>query len=135
MTDAETLLRRVGKRPTMRRVLRRKVYERDGWRCKKCLHPSDDGKDFEVHHIVEVCAGGTDDIENLDTLCRMCHAEWTWVWITRDVPYERWLTIAPMYTTFRAMLAVLDGVDIGIPRDIVEFLLLAPRELRGSKVA
>ena len=54
------------------RVVRKRVLERDGYRCRKC------GKAgrLEVHHVVSVYDGGRpfhDD--NLITLCRGCHVE------------------------------------------------------------
>jgi hypothetical protein len=113
-----------------------------------------------LHHIIEFSAGGTDDIENLDTLCRMCHAEWTWIWTpSRSIPYERWLTLAPMYPLYRMLLLVLDGVEgvhgeaerefsrlvvemmsrSGLTRDVVEQLLVRPCDImppeRGEIIA
>ena len=40
-----------------------------GWRCSKC------GKAgrIEVHHIIPISEGGTNDPENLACLCRECH--------------------------------------------------------------
>lgn len=45
------------------------VFMRDGWKCRHCnnragLHP---------HHIVYRSAGGTDTMDNLVTLCWICH--------------------------------------------------------------
>lgn len=50
--------------------MRRIVLDRDKHKCRQC--GSDDM--LEVHHIVERCNGGTDDISNLITLCAVCHA-------------------------------------------------------------
>ena len=49
--------------------VRRQVFERDGYRCQKC------GKAgrLEAHHVVHLSAGGTDAVENVQTLCRGCH--------------------------------------------------------------
>lgn len=47
----------------------------------RCTHPLVDGslcnssKDLEIHHIIEVAHGGTDQIENLQLLCRKHHQE------------------------------------------------------------
>ncbi len=52
------------------RLLRRKVFERDGGVCRRCqLY---DPK-WEADHCVEIWEGGKDSIENLQTLCRRCH--------------------------------------------------------------
>ena len=50
--------------------LRRKILDRDGWRCTRC------GKSgrLEVDHIVPVWKGGGDDPANLRALCRADHA-------------------------------------------------------------
>ena len=48
---------------------RLEALERDGWRCQRCGEP---GR-LEVHHRRKVADGGTDDLDNLVTLCRGCH--------------------------------------------------------------
>jgi hypothetical protein len=49
--------------------LRNKVMSRDGYKCTKC-----GGKEhLNVHHIRPIYLEGTDDINNLITLCRDCH--------------------------------------------------------------
>ena len=52
------------------RVVRRRVFNRDGWRCQSC------GKAgrLECDHIMPVHLGGEFwDMGNLQTLCRDCH--------------------------------------------------------------
>jgi hypothetical protein len=49
--------------------VRRIVFERDGYRCRRC----GGWLDLHVDHIVPVARGGTDDLENLQTLCRDCN--------------------------------------------------------------
>jgi hypothetical protein len=48
---------------------------RDKHQCQICgeVLPVPYGR-LEVHHIVHRCKGGTDDLENLVTLCDLCHA-------------------------------------------------------------
>lgn len=49
--------------------LRTSVFERDGYRCKKCgTH-----KGLQVDHIHPESKGGTLDMENLQTLCGSCN--------------------------------------------------------------
>ena len=67
-------------------ALRLRVFERDGYRCRKC------GKAgrLECDHVVPVAQGGAPyDPANLQTLCRGCHI----LKHTRPVPKERqdWL--------------------------------------------
>ena len=56
------------------RTLKKRVKARDGNQCQTC------GDIFllygrlEVHHIVPRCQGGPDELENLVTLCDLCHA-------------------------------------------------------------
>lgn len=62
-----------GGRPWRRKV--EQVKKRDGYTCRKCGHLTEDG---DVDHIVPLSKGGTDDLGNLQWLCREpCHAEKT----------------------------------------------------------
>ncbi len=53
--------------------LRKKVFERDDFTCKKCKIQDKTAKILEAHHINPLYAGGMDEIENLITLCFDCH--------------------------------------------------------------
>lgn len=48
---------------------RRKVFERNAYRCVTC----GSFKDLHVDHIVALTNGGTDDLDNLQTLCAVCN--------------------------------------------------------------
>jgi hypothetical protein len=48
------------------------VLSRDGYMCQHCKGKSKD-KRLEVHHIIWVSNGGSDEHENLITLCKGCH--------------------------------------------------------------
>ena len=61
--------KRIGYRARLR--LRRFVFERDGFRCRKCGKP---GR-LEAHHVRPVAAGGNDSPENILTLCVCCHIQ------------------------------------------------------------
>lgn len=50
--------------------LRLVVFSRDGWACRECRSPDK----LSVDHIIPVIAGGSDEIENLQTLCRKCNS-------------------------------------------------------------
>lgn len=55
-------------------TLRRAVLARDNNTCKCCLMSGQEYTEiFDIHHIVEVYLGGSDDITNLVTLCTCCH--------------------------------------------------------------
>lgn len=50
------------------------VLARDQWRCLSCGRTARvDGVLLEVDHIVPRSKGGSDDIENLQTLCKKCN--------------------------------------------------------------
>ena len=52
------------------RVVRRRVFERDGWRCRKC---GGAGR-LECDHVTPIHRGGAAwDEANLQALCRTCH--------------------------------------------------------------
>jgi predicted DNA-binding antitoxin AbrB/MazE fold protein len=49
------------------------VLARDKWTCKSCGRTSKDGVTLEVDHILPRSKGGTDEIKNLQTLCKKCN--------------------------------------------------------------
>jgi len=52
------------------RMLRVEAAERDGWLCQDCGQ----GDTLDIHHIKKRGQGGKDELDNLITLCRVCHA-------------------------------------------------------------
>lgn len=50
--------------------VRAAVYARDGWRCLHCGRTDD----LTLDHIVPWSAGGSDEPDNLQTLCRSCNS-------------------------------------------------------------
>lgn len=50
------------------------VIVRDGRRCQLCGRGIEDGVKLHVDHIFPVAKGGTNDIENLQTLCQECNS-------------------------------------------------------------
>ena len=73
MFCAITLKEREGRIP-LSRGLRDQVLKRDGYRCVKCGASHKD-KRLEVDHIIPVAKGGTNDIDNLRTLCWECNRD------------------------------------------------------------
>ena len=51
--------------------VRRKILSRDKEKCTLC----GEKRTLEVHHIISRANGGTNDENNLITLCRLCHIE------------------------------------------------------------
>src|SRR5277367_4652845 len=50
-------------------LLRRRVLQRDGWRCQNC----GSSKDLQAHHLEKRSKLGDDVSDNLITLCVTCH--------------------------------------------------------------
>lgn len=81
------LATRYGRQPIPRK-LRHKVFKRDGYRCREC-GASKDETSLEIDHIVPVARGGTNDINNLQTLCRVCNRmKHTDEWIAGETDSE-----------------------------------------------
>ena len=54
--------------------MRFSIYERDGFRCRKC-GVSDRYADLEIDHIIPIAKGGKSTYDNLQTLCHKCNVE------------------------------------------------------------
>lgn len=57
------------KRRKLPRSLVTEVKSRDGAKCQACNTESD----LQIDHIIPVALGGSDDIDNLQVLCRPCN--------------------------------------------------------------
>lgn len=55
--------------------LRQEVLKRDNNQCAKCSKSKAKGTILQVHHIVPLSKGGSNDLDNLQTLCLECHEE------------------------------------------------------------
>jgi hypothetical protein len=72
-------------RSTIAPRVRRRVLERDGYRCRMAGCGST--RDLEVHHRVPLALGGSDGIENLLALCGPCH-RWVHEKLTHDITMD-----------------------------------------------
>ena len=63
-------IRRSDRRADIPPAVRAAVYERDGFACVRC--GSDD--DLSLDHIVPWSRGGSDTVENFQTMCRPCNS-------------------------------------------------------------
>ena len=63
------------KRVSISKKLRLEVFKRDNFKCFYCgVKPSDrDDVILEIDHVLPVCEGGTNDIDNLVTSCKDCN--------------------------------------------------------------
>ena len=55
------------------RGMRHEVFKRDNYTCVECGARKDDGATLHVDHIVPVSKGGSDELDNLQTLCSDCN--------------------------------------------------------------
>lgn len=51
------------------RELRAEILNRDGWKCQCC----GSAVDLQIHHLVRRSQLGSDEFDNLITLCAECH--------------------------------------------------------------
>jgi 5-methylcytosine-specific restriction enzyme A len=49
--------------------IRQRVLRRDGFACTQCQATIG----LEIHHRIPLIEGGTDQLDNLQTLCGYCH--------------------------------------------------------------
>jgi len=71
LCDAQICAPGVHKRSAIPPSVRRRVFERDGYRCTVAGCGST--HNLIIHHDDEVTAGGSNDIDNLRTMCGACH--------------------------------------------------------------
>lgn len=55
---------------TKKPEVRQRIFLRDNYRCVQCGSI----EDLTVDHIISIYRGGTDDDDNLQTLCNRCNA-------------------------------------------------------------
>ena len=67
--------RKIYKRKRLGERIRKTVAASQKWRCHDCNELL--SASFEVDHVLPVSQGGTNDLLNLNALCRNCHGERT----------------------------------------------------------
>lgn len=55
------------------RGMRHEVFKRDNYTCVECGAKKEDGATLHIDHIIPVSKGGTDELDNLQTLCSDCN--------------------------------------------------------------
>lgn len=58
---------------------RKSILERDEYTCQSCGHVGSDdsiSRGMEVHHVMPCIFGGTNEPDNLITLCATCHKQY-----------------------------------------------------------
>lgn len=59
------------KRKKIKNSLRASVFERDNFVCCRCSS----NENLSIDHIIPVIKGGTNEVQNLQTLCRSCNSK------------------------------------------------------------
>ena len=78
---------REGRQPIPRK-LRHQVFQRDNYRCRECGATNKQTR-LHVDHIIPVAKGGTNDLDNLQTLCEKCNrAKYTDEWVGGEIGSE-----------------------------------------------
>lgn len=54
--------------------VRKYVFERDRHQCQSCGKTCNE-TELTIDHIIALALGGTNDISNLQTLCRLCNSQ------------------------------------------------------------
>ena len=67
--------KRKGNKRNVSALEKKIVASNQKWKCSKCTQLLD--ATYEVDHIVPLCKGGDNRIENLQALCRNCHGKKT----------------------------------------------------------
>lgn len=62
------------KRQPIKPSVRFQILKRNDYRCQLCGTTANDGTKLEIDHIVPVAKGGTNDLSNLQVLCRDCNS-------------------------------------------------------------
>lgn len=98
----------MSRRKSVPSKLRQEILERDGQRCVKCNRSTD----LDVHHVHAVGDGGTDEPENLVTLCKTCHLEWHVFERVCTIPFQEWVTYPPVHQLIIALRAPIpEGIS------------------------
>jgi 5-methylcytosine-specific restriction endonuclease McrA len=54
-------------------AIRWQVFQRDQWKCVSCGRNSHNGAILHVDHIIPRSRGGSDSLDNYQTLCDVCN--------------------------------------------------------------
>lgn len=60
------------KRKTLSKSIRHEVFKRDDYKCVECGATKEDTV-LHIDHIIPVSQGGSDELDNLQTLCESCN--------------------------------------------------------------
>ena len=61
-----------GKRNPLPHNIRHEVFKKDNYRCVECSTTKDKNT-LHIDHIIPISRGGSDELDNLQTLCETCN--------------------------------------------------------------
>ena len=61
------------RRTNIPRGMRHEVFKRDNYTCVECGAKKEEGATLHIDHKIPVSKGGTDELDNLQTLCSDCN--------------------------------------------------------------
>ncbi|MFH8119917.1 MAG: HNH endonuclease [Candidatus Aenigmatarchaeota archaeon] len=71
-TTKKLFLKKIRIREPIPKSLRQEVFKRDGYKCVEC-GATKETTTLHVDHIIPKSEGGTDELDNLQTLCEKCN--------------------------------------------------------------
>lgn len=96
------------------------IYKRDQYHCVNCGSRNR----LTIDHILPVDKGGTDDVDNLQTMCHACNQEkgnHVKKWWHRALPFVGWRDLTKLRTEMISAMASKDGLLEGrIDKRIVD---------------
>ncbi|MBE6487028.1 MAG: hypothetical protein E7Z85_09340 [Methanosphaera stadtmanae] len=116
----EQLSEREGRQSIPDRI-RHEVFKRDGYRCRECGASLEEGATLEIDHIIPVANGGTNDIDNLQTLCKKCNrGKYTDEWIGGEtdlkVAKNEYIRLSELKQEYEEKLSIATNNE-----DIIDF--------------
>lgn len=110
-----------GIRSGLSNKVRYEILSRDGFRCRACGQAVTNGAKLQIDHKIPVDWGGTNQIDNLETLCEECNAgKKAW---TKTTPTEKMREIMFEQTVEKRIEALFDNFpNQEIPSSLVQLV-------------
>lgn len=112
------------KRPGVKKSIRTRILLRDEYNCRKCGRR----ESLNIHHIQAVMDGGSDEDDNLITLCVPCHREWELAEMCMEISFDVWLS-QPPYSALLSVFLCEDRWKTDMPASDVREAILQAHKL------
>lgn len=96
-------------KPAVPSWARKEAFEYHGYECAKCGYRYRGG--IQVHHIIPVVAGGSNEPDNLIPLCDRCHAEWHHC-IEGHMSFDEWRAYPPALFILKSLGGTTNDMTI-----------------------